>query len=73
MNAKVKALSEQARQLAPEERIQLVEDLLSSLNPVDPEIDKALAEEARDRFEAYLRGDMSATPFEDVLKKYRKL
>jgi hypothetical protein len=31
MNAKIKALSEQARQLTPEERIELIEDLQQSL------------------------------------------
>ncbi len=40
MNAKTKALSEQARQLTPEERIELIEDLQKSLDPTDPEIDR---------------------------------
>ena len=40
MNAKVKALSEQARKLTPEERIELIEDLQRSLDPTDPEIDR---------------------------------
>jgi putative addiction module component (TIGR02574 family) len=70
MNAKTKALSEQARKLTPEERAELIDDLMSSLCPTDPEIDRALAEEARDRFAAYLRGEMTAKPFEEIRKKY---
>jgi hypothetical protein len=59
MNAKVKALSEQARKLTPEERIELIEDLQHSLHP-NPEIDRLWAEEAKDRLAAYLRGEMEA-------------
>ena len=71
MNAKTKALSEQARQLTPEERLALVEDLLDSLHRTDPEIDRLWAEEARDRLAAYRRGEIEAIPFEEVLDKYR--
>jgi putative addiction module component (TIGR02574 family) len=67
MNAKTKALSEQARQLAPEERIELVEDLLGSLDPIDPEIDRLWAEEARDRLQAYRRGEIEAISLKDVI------
>lgn len=71
MNAKVKALSEQARKLTPEERIALIEDLQRSLQPTDPEIDRLWAEEAKDRLAAYLRGEMEAIPLEviDALRK----
>lgn len=72
MNAKTKALSEQARKLTPEERIELVEDLLGSLDPVDPEIDRLWAEEARDRLAAYLRGEMKASTFQEIVQKYQK-
>ena len=41
MNAKTKALSEEARNLSPEERIALIEDLQRSLLPVNPEIERA--------------------------------
>jgi putative addiction module component (TIGR02574 family) len=73
MNAKTKALSEEARKLTPEERIELVEDILGSLHPTDPELDRLWAEEARDRLEAYRRGELDAIPFEEVLRKYQRL
>jgi putative addiction module component (TIGR02574 family) len=66
MNAKVKALSEQARKLTPEERIELIEDLQRSLQPTDPEIDRLRAEETKDRLEAYRRGEIDAIPLEEV-------
>jgi hypothetical protein len=72
MNTKTKALSEEARKLNPEERIKLVEEVLSSLDPVDPEIDRLWAEEARDRLSAYLRGELKARPFEEILQKYKR-
>jgi putative addiction module component (TIGR02574 family) len=67
MNAKVKALSEQARKLTPEERI--IEDLQRSLQPSDPEIDRLWAEEAKDRLEAYRRGEIDAIPLEEVIAR----
>jgi putative addiction module component (TIGR02574 family) len=72
MNAKTKALSEEARKLTPEERIELVEDILGSLHPTDPELDRLWAEEARDRLEAYRRGELDAIPFEEVIASIRK-
>ena len=71
MNAKTQALSEEARRLSPEERIELIEDLWGSLDPIDPEIDRLWAEEARNRLVAYLRGELKARPFEEILKKYQ--
>jgi hypothetical protein len=68
MNAKTKALSEEARRLSPEERI----DLQGSLDPIDPEIDRLWVEEARNRLAAYLRGEFKARPFEEILRKYQR-
>ncbi len=67
MNAKIKALSKEARRLSPEERIALVEDLLKSLDPTDPEIEKLWAEEARDRLQAYRRGEIDTVSLDEVL------
>jgi len=72
MSAKTKALSEEARKLSPEERIALIEDLQRSLDLIDPKIERAWAEEARDRLNAYLRGEMDAIPLEDVIADLQK-
>ena len=72
MNTKTKALSEEARKLSAEERIALIEDLQQSLIPTDPEIDRAWAEEARDRLNAYRRGEIEAISFEEVIASLTK-
>ena len=47
MNARVKKLSDQIRKLSPDEQAVLIDELLGNLHHrVDPEIEKAWAEEA---------------------------
>jgi putative addiction module component (TIGR02574 family) len=72
MNAKIKALSQEARKLSPDERIALIEDLQRSLVPTDPQIDRAWAEEARDRLNAYRRGEIEVISLEDVIASLTK-
>ena len=71
MNAKAKALGEQARELSPQDRIALVEDVLDSLDQTNPSIDRLWAKEASDRLAAYRRGDISAWDIRDIVAKYR--
>lgn len=70
MNEKVKALGQQARRLTPDERVALVEDVLMSLDPTEPELDQLWAREALDRLRAYERGEMEAFDLKDVFGKY---
>ncbi|RPI42723.1 MAG: addiction module protein [Hyphomicrobiaceae bacterium] len=72
MNVKTKALSEEARKLSPEDRIALIEDLQRTLVTVDPKIERAWAEEARSRLDAYRRGELEAIPFEEVIASLMK-
>jgi putative addiction module component (TIGR02574 family) len=71
MNDKVKALSEAARALAPQDRIALVDDILASLHSADPEIDELWTREALDRLAAYRRGELETIDLDEVLAKYR--
>lgn len=71
MTETAKKLSRQARSLAPEERIALVDDLLASLDESDSEIDRLWIKEAEDRLAAYRRGEIKAVPLQEVLAKYR--
>ena len=71
MRDTTKALSIQARKLSPSERLQLVDDILASLDEPDPNIDRLWAKEAEDRLAAYRRGEIKAIPLEQVLAKYR--
>ena len=71
MTDAAKTLSVQARKLSPAERIELVDDILSSLDELDPGIDRLWAKEAEERLAAYRRGEIKALPLEEVLAKYR--
>ena len=71
MTDAAKILSEQARGLSPDERLELVDDLLASLDAGDPKIDALWAKEAEDRLAAYRRGEIKAIPLQEVLAKYR--
>ena len=71
MSDKAKALGEQARDLPPQDRIALVEDVLDSLDRADPDIDRMWAREAKDRLAAYRRGDLAAKDLGEIVAKYR--
>lgn len=70
MSEQIKILSEQARKLPPAERIELVDDILASLDEPDSEIDRLWAKEAEDRLAAYRRGEIKAVSLDEVLAKY---
>ena len=71
MTEAAKTLSVQARKLSPSERLQLVDDILASLDEPDPNIDRLWAKEAEERLAAYRSGEIKAIPLEQVLAKYR--
>ena len=71
MTDATKELSAKARKLSPAERLELVDDLLASLDEVDPQIDRLWAKEAEERLSAYRRGEIKAIPLQEVLAKYR--
>ena len=58
--------------LPPEVRVEVAEKLLDSLGPLDPEIEAAWAVEARDRLEAYDRGEIKAVPGQQVFERLRQ-
>lgn len=69
MNAIVKTLTEEAKKLTPEERIELVDEILVGIE-ADPAIDRQWVEEAQRRYSAYLRGEQKAVELEEILAKY---
>jgi putative addiction module component (TIGR02574 family) len=71
MNDETRTLSRKAKALTPSERVALVEDVLDSLDAVDPTVDQLWAAEAADRLAAYRRGDLAAKDLGDVVAKYR--
>ncbi len=72
MNERVKKLSEEIRKLTPEEQADLMDELLvlTSREP-DPEIEKAWAEEAEQRVDAFERGETQAIAAEEVMARLR--
>ncbi len=61
-----------ALQLAPKERANLADQLLSSLDEPDKHIDNLWRKEIEDRINAYKKGKIESVSLEDVLSKYRK-
>lgn len=76
MTPTTQAIFKKALKLPLETRADLVEQLLDSIiedeTPARKKIDKAWAKEARNRFKAYLRGEMEARPLEDVMETLRQ-
>lgn len=66
-------LSERARQLPPEERAQLAEDLLASLQEITPEVEAAWDDEIRKRLDEIERGVAHLVPAEDVFAEARRV
>jgi putative addiction module component (TIGR02574 family) len=71
MSNKAKTLIEQARALAPEDRIALVEDVLDSLDRADASIDQLWTREATDRLTAYRHGELAARGLSSIVARYR--
>ncbi len=69
MTDKAKILIAEARNLSPEERIEIAEAMMASLDPPDAD-DRAWLAEAKDRLAAYRQGELGARDFDDVLAKY---
>ncbi len=64
------ALSAQAVQLTPAERMEVVERILDSLDQPDTTLDSLWAKEADDRLASYRRGEIKALALSEVIAKY---
>ncbi|MDP2368901.1 addiction module protein [Rhodoferax sp.] len=71
MTTTAEALSAQAVKLPPEERMEVVERILDSLDEPDAVLDALWAKEADDRLAAYRRGEVKAVALSEVIAKYR--
>ena len=64
---------EEALSLPADDRLRLIEKLLTSLNlPIDEEIDRLWAEEAEHRVSQIEEGEKKLVPGEEVFTKIRK-
>jgi putative addiction module component (TIGR02574 family) len=77
MHVAAKKLLDEVLQLPADARVNLVEQLLTSLNlPTQPEIDQLWAEEAEKRIAQIDKGEIKLVPgrkvFSNIRKKYRR-
>ena len=59
------------KELSDEEKLRLVDAILSELNTRDPKIDRIWADEARKRWEAYKAGKIPTVSYEEVIAKHK--
>ena len=71
MNSSTQAIVEQTSQLSANEKIELIDALLASVDKPDVEIDALWAKEAEDRLAAYSAGTIKTLDLNQVLAKYR--
>lgn len=70
MSATSEQILKDALALPPQERVELVEQLLATFqSPPDPSLAELWAREAESRLDAYDRGELSAVPAEEVFEK----
>jgi hypothetical protein len=67
MNSHVKRLTLEASQLPPEDRVELVEGILRSLDTISPDLDRKWADEATERLSAYRRGEIEVYDLDEAL------
>ncbi len=65
-----KELSAKIKSLPDNEKIELVDSILTQLDKPDPEIDRIWAEEAKKRWKAYKEGKADTISYEQVMKKH---
>ena len=74
MNATlVEELSRRARDLSPEERVQLAEEILATVHEVDEEVDTAWDAEIKRRIAEVENGTARLIPAEEVFARLRRL
>ena len=72
MNHRVKVLGEEVRKLTLEERLDLVEDILSSLGNGAGEHDDAWIKEIENRIAGEAAGEARMVPADEVFAKHRR-
>lgn len=69
---KVNKLAKKAAELHPVERIRLVEEILKSLDKIDPGIQKNWIAESETRYEAYKKGELKAVDWTKIKKRINR-
>jgi putative addiction module component (TIGR02574 family) len=71
MNPTVETISAQAVQLPLDERMEVVERIMDSLDKPDTALDVLWSKEAMDRLAAYRRGEVRSVSLLEVIAKYQ--
>jgi len=70
MSENAQKILQEALNLPPEDRAEVVERLLETFqDPPDPVIDEMWAQEAEDRIDAYNRGELGSVSAEEVFDR----
>jgi putative addiction module component (TIGR02574 family) len=69
----VEELSRRARDLSPEERVQLAEEILATVHELDEEVDAAWDAEIKRRIAEVENGTAKLIPAEEVFARLRRL
>jgi len=72
MTPSIEQLLDTILALPASERAVIADAVMNSLEPPDPEIERAWAEEAQSRFEAYKAGKLESISLEDVFNSREK-
>jgi len=60
------------RALPDEEKLRVLDAILTDLDKPDSEIDQVWAEEARKRWNSYKAGHLQTVPYEELMSKYNR-
>ena len=66
-----KKLLEEALQLRPVERLQLIEWIVQSLDKPDEKIEQIWAEESERRYKALKEGKVKTIPLNEIIQRYK--
>jgi len=72
MSATTDELVSEIRALPDDEKMRVVDAVLTDLHKPDPEIDRVWAQEAKKRWAAYKEGRIDSVSYEDVMAKHRE-
>lgn len=72
MSAALDELLSKIKELPDEEKLRLVDAILTELKARDPEIDRIWADEARKRWADYKAGKIPTVSYEEVIAKHRR-
>lgn len=65
-------LLSQIRALPDEEKLRVLEALLTDLDKPDSEVDRVWAVEARRRWESYKAGKLTSVSYEEVMSRFNR-